>query len=127
MHKVGELFCRLHHLHSTEVYTTQHNPWLPRRLDIGLQGRLSVQFDGEVDHAATLHQTVGGCVSPSASDIYSDRRTPPYYLVVGHTERWLLRFLIGKGTKSFSKEGKSFITIASEHRIVYASHQRNII
>ena len=86
MHKVHQLLGRLHHLHSTKVDTTEYDMVVLRGFDVGLQWGLPIQFDGQVDDAAALHQTIRRCIRPSACDIYPDRRTSPDYLVVSDTE-----------------------------------------
>ena len=86
MHEVHQLLVGLHHFHSTQIDATQHDPRLFRRTHEGLQGRLSVEFDGEVNDIATFHQTVGRCISPAPSDIDTHGRASPDNLVVSHTE-----------------------------------------
>ena len=127
MHEVHELFVCLYHLHRTEVDATQHNAGLFRRFDVCLQGRLTVKLDGEIDHIASLHQTVRRCIRPSASDINTYGRTSPDYLIVSDTERRLLLISNSSITKAFAKKGKSLFAIAEEHRIVDARHQRSIL
>ena len=41
----------------------------------------AVQFDGKVDHTASLHQTVGRRICPSTSDIDTYRTTSPHNLI----------------------------------------------
>ena len=94
MHEVGQLLRGLHHFHRTQIDTAQHDTGLFRRFDVCLQRRLTIEFNGEVNHVASLHQTIGRRIRPSASDIDAYGRTPPYNLVVSHTEGWFL-LLIG--------------------------------
>ena len=86
MHEVLQLFCGFHFLHGTEVDAAEHNMVFLRRFDVCLQRRLTIQFDGEVNDAATLHQTVGRCVGPTSGDIDPDGTAPPNNLVVGNTK-----------------------------------------
>ena len=64
-----QLVVGLYDLHGSQVDATQHDMGFATGLDIGLQGWLPIQLDGNVDHCPTLHQTVGRGVCPSASEV----------------------------------------------------------
>ena len=84
VHKVLQLFAGFNHLHRSQVDAAQHYSWLTRWTYICLQWWLTVQFDSQIDHVSALHQAVWWCISPSACDVDTHRRTSPDYLVLSH-------------------------------------------
>ena len=84
MGKVHQLFGGLDHLHGPEVDAAEHDTRLLRGADIGLQWRLTIQFDGQVDDVATLHETVGRSISPASCDVDTNGRSAPNNLIVGN-------------------------------------------
>ena len=77
----GELFVGLYHFGSAEVDAAEDDVRFPAGLDECLQGRLSIQFDGEVDDGSTLHEAVGRRVGPSTGNVDAHRGTGPDDLV----------------------------------------------
>ena len=92
--------------------------------DVGLQGRLSVQLDGDIDHAAAFHQTVGWRVRPPASQVDAHRRAPPHDLVVTDGEAWRTLGRQLRTEDTITQQVKGAFVVATEHGIVDARHQR---
>ena len=69
MHEVHQLFVGLHNLYGTEVDATKHDAVILGGFDVGMQGGLAIQFDGQIDDIATLHETVRRGVGPASGDV----------------------------------------------------------
>ena len=138
------MFVGLNALHCAEVNAATNDHRLGRGLDIDLQGRLSVHFDGHIDHVAAVEQAVGRGVCPSAGHINAHRRASPHDLVhVGVHARQAF-VLLGRFGQCFAQQGESLVRLCgrtlgglfaavvaqhfrAEHRIVYLRHQRRFL
>ena len=107
---------------------------LLRWTDISLQRRLTIEFDGKINHVTAFHQAIRRCIRPSSSNIDADRGTSPDDLVVSNTEGRFFCYIscwCNKRTvplcQAVTKQRKSFFTIAKEHRIMNTCHQRRIL
>ena len=84
MHEVSELFDGLDHLYGTKVDAAKHDPPFFRGTDKGLQRRLAIEFDGEVDDMTAFHQTIGRRIGPTACDVDAYRGASPDNLVISN-------------------------------------------
>ena len=87
---ISKLFKGIHHLDGTKVDTAKHNMRFAARTNVGLQGRLPVEFDGEIDDIAAFHKAERRGVSPSAGNVNAHRTARPYYLVCRYRHAWHL-------------------------------------
>ena len=63
---VGQFVVGAYLFHRPQVDASQGDEMLPAGLYVGLERWLTVQFDGQVDHIATLHQAERRCVGPAS-------------------------------------------------------------
>ena len=60
-------------LFRSEVNATADDVGLFTRTHVGLQWRLAVELDGEIDDCPAFHQAIGSGVAPSACDVDAHR------------------------------------------------------
>ena len=124
MGEVGKLVVGLDDLHCSKVDAAEHDVRIAARTDIGLQRWLSVELDGEVNHVAAFHETVGRSVSPSSCNIYAHRAARPHYLVGIYRHARTLS-VAGKSLSEPLAEEDERIFVA-EHCVVHPRQQRSI-
>ena len=124
MGEVGKLVVGLDDLHCSEVDAAEHDVRIAARTDIGLQRWLSVELDGEVDHVAAFHETVGRSVSPSSCNIDAHRAARPHYLVGIYRHARTLH-VAGKSLGEPLAEEDERIFVA-EHCVMHPRQQRGI-
>ena len=106
MVEVGELLIARHRLAGPQVDTSDDDMIFAARLHVGLDGRLAVEFYGEVHHVATLKDAVGRRVGPSAGDVDAHGRASPYNLVVAHPLRGSHLMLQGLARNALGQEAE---------------------
>ena len=87
----------------SQVDGTQYHLILLAGFHVHLQRGLSVQFDGQVHHVSTFHQTVGRGVCPSACQVDTYRASSPDNLVGIDRHAGMLAFVDGSG-QSFTHQ-----------------------
>ena len=124
---IHKFFIRVNHFHRSEIDAAENDVWFLTRTDICLQGRLTVEFEGEIHHIATFHQAVWRGISPTTGNIHAYWRTRPYNLVAIDRHTW--RRLMGKHLlrEPLAQEGEGFIGIIAEHGIMDTCQQRSIL
>ena len=87
--------------------------WCFGGLDISLDGRLSVEFDGKVHYVAAFEHALWRGVGPAAGDVDAHGRPAPYYLVVTHHAVRVQSLTFIRCHQCFAQQGEGSVAVSS--------------